>query len=144
MYHNNLKRLRNEQELTQKEVAKTLNCNRNTYNNWEQGVVMIPLDIADILSCYYKVSLSCIYGIENDFSTKENIKSINYKTLLDNLMKLKKQNKHTYKIIAKALNCTESTAQRYFTGVIVPPSDRLVLLTKLYNVDLDSLCGVEF
>lgn len=102
---------------------------------------MIPLDIADILSCYYKVSLSCIYGIENDFSTKENIKSINYKTLLDNLMKLKKQNKHTYKIIAKALNCTESTAQRYFTGVIVPPSDRLVLLTKLYNVDLDSLCG---
>ena len=49
MYHNNLKRLRNEQELTQKKVAKILDCNRNTYNNWEQGVVMIPLDIADIL-----------------------------------------------------------------------------------------------
>ena len=25
------------------------------------------------------------------------------------------------KIIAKALNCTEPTAQRYFTGAIVPP-----------------------
>ena len=89
MYHNNLKRLRNEQELTQKEVAKILDCNRNTYNNWEQGVVMIPLDIADILSCFYKVSLSCIYGIENDFSTKENIKSINYKTLLNEIKKTK-------------------------------------------------------
>ena len=141
MYHNNLKRLRHEQELTQKGIAKILNCNRNTYNNWEQGVVMIPLAIADKLSCYYKVSLSYIYGVENNFVIKENIKPINYETLLDNLMKLKKQNKHAYKIIAKALNCTEPTVQRYFTGAIVPPSDRLVLLTKLYNIDLDTLCG---
>ena len=90
MYKNNLKRLRNEQELTQKEVAKILGTNRSTYNNWEQGVVMIPLNIADKLSCYYKVSLAFIYGIENKYIIQENIKPINYQTLLNNLMKLKK------------------------------------------------------
>ena len=138
MYHNNLKILRKEKNLTQKEVANILNCNRNTYNNWEQEVVMLPIKIADKLSCFYKARLAYIYGLDNDYMEKENIKPYNYDTLIDNLNKLRKINKDTYREIASYINCTESTVQRYFTKVIVPPIDRLILLAKLYEIDL---CG---
>ena len=143
MYSNNLKKLRNEKELTQKEISNILNCNQNSYNNWERGVVMIPLDIADKLSCYYKVRLSYIYGLDKAYINKDNIKPINYNKMLKTLSELKSQNKHSYNVIAKAINCNESTVQRYFTGVFKPPIDRLVLLAKFYNIDLDTLCGKE-
>ena len=42
MYFNNLQYLRNEKELTQREVSEILNCKRSTYDNWEHGNVMIP------------------------------------------------------------------------------------------------------
>ena len=62
MYLKNLKLLRNEKELTQDDISKYLGVSRTTYNNWEQGTVLLPLDIADKLSVYYKVRLS-LYSI---------------------------------------------------------------------------------
>ena len=89
MYSNNLKRLRNEKELTQQFVAEeVLGCRRTTYNNWERGVVMIPIKIADNLSVFYKVSLSCILGINKKIEFKKDINQMNYDTLLNNLKKL--------------------------------------------------------
>ena len=42
MYLKNLKLLRNEKELTQDDIAKYLGVSRTTYNNWEQGTVLLP------------------------------------------------------------------------------------------------------
>ena len=73
MYSNNLKRLRNEKEFTQNYIAQVLGCKRTTYNNWERGVVMIPIRIVDDLSVYYKVSMSCVLGINKKIEFKENM-----------------------------------------------------------------------
>ncbi len=141
MYFNNLQSLRNEKELTQNDVSEILNRKRSTYNNWECGLVMIPLDIADKLSCFYKVKLSYIYGIEKESVKVENIKRIDYDKMLITLNRLKFEQKHTYTYIADNLKCNVSTVQRYFKGVFFPPVDRLVALANLYNMDLDTLCG---
>lgn len=141
MYSNNLKKLRNEKELTQKDISQVINCNPNSYNNWERGIVMIPLDIADKLSCFYKVKLAYIYGIDKDLIKVENIKQINYDKMLTTLNKLRAKNKHTYTYIADNLKCNVSTVQRYFKGVFYPPIDRLIALANLYNIELDVLCG---
>lgn len=143
MSQNNLKKLRKEHNLTQKEIAKIINCNRSTYNNYERGIIIIPLDIADKLSIYYQVRLSYICALDQEYQKKENFKPINYEKLLENLNNLKKQYKHTYKEIAININCTESTVQRYFTNVFLPPLDRLIQLAQLYNIDLDVLCAKE-
>lgn len=143
MYYNNLKRLRNEKELTQEDISKILKRSRSTYNNWERGIVMIPIDVIDQLSVYYKVSLSCVLGIDKKIEYKKSVKKLNYDTLLNNLRELRKENKHTYNEIASYLKCTEATCQRYFTGVFKIPIDRLILLTQLYDIELDELCGKE-
>lgn len=141
MYFNNLQYLRNEKELTQREVSEILNCKRSTYDNWEHGNVMIPLDMADKLSCFYKVKLSYIYGIDKELIKVENIKRINYDKMLTTLNEKKEEYKHTYTYIADNIKCNVSTVYRYFKGEFFPPIDRLVALANLYNLELDVLCG---
>lgn len=142
MYSNNLRKLRNEKELTQQFIAeKVLGCRRTTYNNWERGVVMIPIKIVDELSVFYKVSISCILGINKNIEFRKNIKKMNYNTLIYNLKKLKEKNKYSYNTIGRNINCTGASCQRYFTGKIIIPIDRLIMLAKLYNIDIDRLCG---
>ena len=143
MYSNNLKRLRNEKEFTQNYIAQVLGCKRTTYNNWERGVVMIPIRIVDDLSVYYKVSMSCVLGINKKIEFKENINKMNYETLISNLNTLKNENKDSYQKIGKNIKCTGATCQRYFNGKIIIPIDRLIMLSKMYDIDIDELCGKE-
>ena len=145
MYSNNLKRLRNEKELTQQFVAEeVLGCRRTTYNNWERGVVMIPIKIADSLSIFYKVSMSCVLGINKTIEFKKDINKMNYSTLLNNLKKLKDDNKNSYSEIGKEIKCTGTSCQRYLTGKITIPMDRLIMLAKMYDIDIDELFGLGF
>lgn len=141
MYINNLKRLRNEKEMTQEDIAKKLKCSRSTYNNWERGIVMIPLDIADQLSVFYKADLTCVLGINKKLEYNLNIKKMNYNKLLKNLSSLKDKHKNTYEEIATYLKCNSSTCQRYFKGEFKIPIDRLILLSELYEINIDELCG---
>ncbi len=141
MYFNNLKKLRIDNDLTQKQIAKELNCKRSSYTNWEYGLVMIPLNIADKLSMFYNVKLSYILGLDNIYKNSYEIQRINYNKLLKNLHNLKSKHKNSYEEIADYLKCDRSTCCRYFKGNTIIPIDRLILLSKFYNVDLDILCG---
>lgn len=141
MYFNKLKKLRLEKELTQKQLSEKLKCSRSAYNNWERGVVMIPIDIADELSIFYNVKLSYILGVDETLTKKRKIGKMDYKILLRNLNELKTKNNHTYKEIATYLQCDISTCQRYFKGTFKIPIDRLISLSEFYNMDIDKMCG---
>ncbi|HIS87198.1 MAG TPA: helix-turn-helix transcriptional regulator, partial [Candidatus Caccenecus avistercoris] len=43
--------------------------------------------------------------------------------------------------LAEYLKCNKSTVFRYFNGKIPFKIDILIRLSKLYRIDLDSLCG---
>lgn len=71
---NRLKKLRNNQNITQKELASFLGINQNTYSYWENGKVKIDSDSLSKLSNYFDVSIDYILGIsdqkkEDDDST---------------------------------------------------------------------------
>ena len=51
------------------------------------------------------------------------------------------KNKNTYEEIGTYLKCTRASCQRYFKGIIKIPIDRLILLSELYDTDLDKMCG---
>ena len=141
MYLNNLKRLREEKELTQQNISDRLGVKRSTYNSWERNEVMIPLVKADKFSMFYKVSFAYIYGISNKLVYDENIKKFDYNTLLNNLNKLRNDNGDTYETLARVLDCTRQTSHRYFTGNIIIPIDILIKLSNYYKIDIDVLCG---
>ena len=58
--------LREDHDLTQKQVAAKLNCSQQVYSNYELGQRDIPTDILIKLSFLYNVSTDYILGISNN------------------------------------------------------------------------------
>lgn len=58
--------LREDHDLTQKQVAGKLNCSQQVYSNYELGQRDLPTDILIKLSNLYDVSTDYILGISNN------------------------------------------------------------------------------
>lgn len=54
--------LREDRDLTQKEVAALLHCDQSLYSKYERGERLLPLDLAIRLADYYGVSLDYLTG----------------------------------------------------------------------------------
>lgn len=70
MLYKRIRDLREDKDLTQKELASILNCSQQVYSNYELGQRDIPTDILIKLSSYYKVSVDYILGVSNDPTIK--------------------------------------------------------------------------
>ena len=57
--------LREDRDLTQKQLAHALNCSQQVYSNYELGQRDIPTDILIKLSLFYEVSTDYILGLSN-------------------------------------------------------------------------------
>ena len=58
--------LREDSDLTQKQIAKILNCSQQVYSNYELGQRDIPTDILIKLSSFYKVSVDYILELSDN------------------------------------------------------------------------------
>ena len=66
MQYRRIRDLREDSDITQKEMAKILSCSQQVYSNYELGQRDIPTDILIKLSAYYKVSVDYILGISDN------------------------------------------------------------------------------
>ena len=62
-YHQRLRELREDHDLTQAYVAGLLHVGQKTYSDYELGKTRIPLDSMLILAAHYDVSLDYLCGI---------------------------------------------------------------------------------
>lgn len=60
-----LKELREENCLSQKEIADFLNVKQNTYSQYETNKRQLPIDVLIKLAKFYKVSTDYILGLED-------------------------------------------------------------------------------
>ncbi len=61
-----LRELREDHDLTQKEIAQILNMSQTGYNQYEIGKNDLPTKILIKLSEYYNVSVDYILGLTNE------------------------------------------------------------------------------
>ena len=66
MIYKRIRDLREDRDLTQKEMANALNCSQQVYSNYELGQRDIPTDILIKLSSFYNVSVDYILGISDN------------------------------------------------------------------------------
>ena len=66
MQYRRIRDLREDNDLTQKQVAQSLNCSQQVYSNYELGQRDIPTDILVKLSKFYDVSTDYILGLSDD------------------------------------------------------------------------------
>ncbi len=70
MVYKRIRDLREDKDITQKQMAKALNCSQQVYSNYELGQRDIPTDILIKLSKIYGVSVDYILGISDNPSIK--------------------------------------------------------------------------
>ena len=58
--------LREDKDLTQKELAKYLSCSQQVYSNYELGQRDIPTDVLIKLSKFYNVSIDYILSVSDN------------------------------------------------------------------------------
>ena len=118
MYFPRTRALREEFEYTQQFVANYLNCKRTTYESWETGHIILPLDIANKLANLYNVPISYILGTDTIRFVENQLENIDYDFMLKKFNSLKEHNNDSYEDISKYINNNKSTTYRYFSGKI--------------------------
>ena len=135
-----LREIREEHNLTQKQIAKFLNVERSTYAGWETGKDTIPLRRLNKLSDYYKVSIDYLTGLSN-VTSKYRVIDLDAKLVGENLRILRKMHNLVQKDIFISLNTTSSTYSAYETGKVLIKTDFLYAIAKKYHVSIDELLG---
>ena len=57
--------LREDSDLTQKDISKIINCDQSLYSKYEREERMLPLHLAEKLADYYGVSVDYLLGRTN-------------------------------------------------------------------------------
>ena len=62
MVYRRIRDLREDRDLTQKQMGEILSCSQRVYSNYERGDLDIPTDILISLSDLYNVSIDYLLG----------------------------------------------------------------------------------
>jgi len=143
MYFPRTRALREEFEYTQQYVANYLNCKRTTYESWETGHIILPLNIANKLATLYDVPISYVLGTDTIRFVENPIKEIDYDFMINKFNELKKYNNDSFEDISRYIDTNKSTTYRYFSGKIKIPTDKLILLCEYYHINIDEVCGTN-
>ncbi|MGN0447594.1 MAG: helix-turn-helix domain-containing protein [Acutalibacteraceae bacterium] len=63
-----LKDIREDKDLTQREIAEYLHIRQNTYSQYENGQRSLPTEILIMLAKYFETSTDYILGLTNERS----------------------------------------------------------------------------
>lgn len=65
-YATRLRDMREDRDLLQKDIAKVLHVNQQTYSSYELGIRKIPLETLIELAKFYNVDMNYICGVSNE------------------------------------------------------------------------------
>lgn len=66
MVYKNLKSIREDNDIKQKDIASYLNVSQNTYSQYETGVISLTADVLVKLADYYNVSVDYLLDRTNN------------------------------------------------------------------------------
>ena len=141
MNNTKLAEIREDNELSQRELASKLNVSKSTYARWETGEQIIPLSRLNDFCSYFQISMDYIMGISTIKSKTNNIKELNKKIIGSNLKQIRETQKVTQQELADFLNTTHSTISAYENGKTLILTVFAVEICKKYNYSLDWLCN---
>lgn len=143
-YQTRLYDLREERDLTQKQIANYLNVSRQNYSFWETNAKFIPLKHLNNYCNIFNVSMDFIFKLDNSRGTTINQKqNLNKKKIGERLHQLLKEKNITQLELANFLNTTQSTISAYINGKTLILTAFLYQIAQKYNVSMDWLCSRE-
>ena len=137
----NLKRVREEYELSQREVAKLLKISKSSYNYYETGEYIISLKHLNDFCNKFHVSMDYITGLTNINKRINKKYKLNPKIIGLRIKKIRLKEKLTQAELAKHLNTSQSNISSYENGKNIILTAFAYNIAKDFNISLDYLVG---
>ena len=141
IYAFKLKELREEKNINQLELSKTLNIDNSVYAKYEKEYEIIPIKHLNTLCNYFNVSFDYIFGFTNDLNYPNMLREIDTKKSGTRLKELRKEHKITQTILSDELNCSYGTIAGYEIGRYLIATPFLYTICKKYHISADYLLG---
>ena len=137
----NIKLLREEKGISQKEIAKKLGVSRSTYSLWEIELTIIPLKRLIDLCKIYHCSIDYILKLSKKRNYPHMKMDIDYNLYPKRLKEIRKEHKYTQDKIAKKLNTDNGVISRYESGKTIILTSFLREYSRIFNISSDYLLG---
>ena len=135
-----IKKIRLDNGISQKDIAKILNVKTKTYSAWERLENDIPLDKINDLANYYNTSIDYLLGISSIVVFKT-ISDVNYNLLSERLKNIRKKFNYTQEYVGKLAGLPQTTYSNFENGINVPTTFKLKKIALVYNISIDYLVG---
>lgn len=136
-----MKKIRDINRASQKDVANMLNIARSTYNQYEQQYDIIPLKHLNKFCNYFNISIDYIFNLSLEKKYIDEIEEISVKVSSERIKTLRKSLNLTQKALAKNLNIATSMLCEYEKGHYLISTATLYSLSKNYKISSDYLLG---
>lgn len=136
-----LKDIREDHDISQKEMANILGVTRSAYSLWELGINIIPLKPLVMYANYFNYSIDYVLGLTNDRRKNNVTPVLDLKVLGNNIKNLRIKNELSQENLANILGVTQACIVRYEKGLVCISTSNLYKLSKEFKVSISYLCG---
>lgn len=133
--------IREDKELSQREMADILNISKSQYARWETGEQVIPLTHLNNFCNKFNYSMDYILNISSDLNNCKNIYVIDKKIIGSRIRELRISKSLTQEELARELNTSHSTISYYENGKTLILTSFAYQIALKYNMSIDWLCG---
>ena len=133
--------IREDNNLSQRDLASILNVSKSTYARWETQEQIIPLNRLVDFCNYFKVSMDYALNLSNVNKYKKPISSLDRKLIGNNIKLIRKKFSLTQQNLADLLNTSHSTISAYEAGKTLILTIFAYQICLKYNISLDWLCS---
>ena len=141
IYSERLKYLREEKELTQKDLSDLIQVHPATYSQFERESSIIPIKRLNEFANFFHVSLDYLFSFTNIRQYNHSNEKINLELSGTRLKEFRKEYKITQVNLSKFLNTTQSNLVGYEQGKFIIATPYLYMICKKYNISADYLLG---
>ena len=136
-----LEHLREENELTKKQISQILNVSNSIYTRWENGKEFIPTKRMFQLANFYKVNIDYLLGLSSNRIKIFTEGDINISLVSKRVREIRKYFNETLRVFAKRLNTSNSTWSAYEMGKVLILGAFLLEICKMDNYSIDWILG---
>lgn len=134
-----IKDIREDNDITQEQMANILGVNRSTYSMWEIGLSFMSVEQLCEFANYFNYSIDYVLGLSNN--RKNNVTgNFNYYNLGNNIKKLRIKYNYSQIDLAQKLKVTQACIVRWEKGITKISLPNLYELAKIFKISLSELC----
>ena len=139
MLNNNIKKCREELEMTQTELGYIFGVQKATISNWENGYDIIPFNKLIRFCNLYDFSLDYVVGFTKRNKKYHKIEPTDKKTIGQILKQFRKDLKISQQTIADECSISRACYSHYELGMSLISTITIYTICKKHNISMDEL-----